>query len=126
MPLQGRHRDRHQTPAHIIVSDDGQQAAVQYAKLFAKYLPDNEQRLDQLGHIGRVLDQLPDTRLELDRSHDPHLETEVSQRATEVIVEGNGLRVHKLAKRFDGLSRCSRRRVSYKQCSQIGLCPLWS
>jgi hypothetical protein len=37
------------------------------------------------------------TRLELDRSHDPHLETEVSQRATEVIVEGNGLRLHKLA-----------------------------
>ena len=46
---------------------------------------------------GRVLDQLPDTRLELDRSHDPHLETEVSQRATQVIVEGNGLRLHKLA-----------------------------
>jgi hypothetical protein len=31
---------------------------VQYAKLFAKDLPDNEQRLDQLGHIGQVLDQL--------------------------------------------------------------------
>ena len=89
--------DRHQTPAHIIVSDDGQQAAVQYAKLRAKDLPDNEQRLDQLGHIGQVLDQPPDTRLELDRSHDPCLETEVSQRATEVIVEGNGLRLHKLA-----------------------------
>ena len=28
--------ERYQTPAHIIVSDDGQQAAVQYAKLRAK------------------------------------------------------------------------------------------
>ena len=43
--------DRRQTLAHIIVADDGQQAAVQYAELFAKYLPDNEQRLDQLGYI---------------------------------------------------------------------------
>ena len=34
--------DRHQAPAHVIIPDDGQQAAVQDADLLAKYLPDNE------------------------------------------------------------------------------------
>ena len=38
--------DRHQAPAHIIISHDGQQAAVQDADLLAKRTPDNEQRLD--------------------------------------------------------------------------------
>src|SRR5271168_1855925 len=33
--------------------------------LFAKYPPDNEQWLDQLGQVGEVLDQLLDPRLEL-------------------------------------------------------------
>ena len=35
-------------PAHIIVPDDGQQAA----------MPDNEQRFHQRGQIGEVLDKL--------------------------------------------------------------------
>ena len=60
------------------------------------------------GDIGKVLDQLPDARLELDRSHDPHLETEASQRATQVIVEGDGLRLHKLAMGQKGLMHCSK------------------
>jgi len=34
--------DRHQAPAHVIIPDDGQQAAVQDADLLAKYPPDNE------------------------------------------------------------------------------------
>ena len=38
--------DRHQTPAHIIVPDDGQQAAGSDADLLAKRPPDNEQRFD--------------------------------------------------------------------------------
>ena len=39
--------DRHQAPAHIIVPDNGQQAAMQDADLLAKHPPDNEQRFDQ-------------------------------------------------------------------------------
>jgi len=34
--------DRHQAPAHVIIPDDGQQAAVQDADLLAKYSPDNK------------------------------------------------------------------------------------
>jgi hypothetical protein len=46
---------RHQAPAHIIGPHDRQQAAVQDADLFAKYSPDNEQRLDQHDQVGEVL-----------------------------------------------------------------------
>ena len=44
--------DRHQPPAHLVVPDDGQQAAVQDGELLAQHPPDNEQRLDQHGQIG--------------------------------------------------------------------------
>src|SRR5262245_8721562 len=40
-------RNRHQTPAHVIVPDDSQQAAMQDSDLFTKHPPDNEQRLDR-------------------------------------------------------------------------------
>jgi hypothetical protein len=36
--------DRDQTPAHIIVPDDGQQEAMQGAELLANDSPDDEQR----------------------------------------------------------------------------------
>jgi hypothetical protein len=45
-----------------IVPDDGQQAAMQDTDLFTKHPPDNEQRLDQHGHIGEVFDELLDAR----------------------------------------------------------------
>jgi hypothetical protein len=45
-------RDRHQTPANLIVSHDGQQAAVQDDDLFAKCPSNNEQRFDQRGQVG--------------------------------------------------------------------------
>ena len=46
-PIGQRHhganaRDRHQTPTHLIIPDDGQQAPVQDPELFAKYPSDNE------------------------------------------------------------------------------------
>jgi hypothetical protein len=37
---------RHQTAAHIIVSDDGQQAVMQDAELLANHPPDNAQEVD--------------------------------------------------------------------------------
>ena len=39
--------DRHQPPAHVIVTHDGQQAAVQDGDLLAQHPPDNEQRFDE-------------------------------------------------------------------------------
>jgi hypothetical protein len=42
-------RDGHQAPAHLIVSHDGQQTAVQDAELLAQYPPYHEQRFDQNG-----------------------------------------------------------------------------
>ena len=71
--------DRHQAPAHIIVADDSQQAAMQDAELLANNLPDNEQWFHQHGQIGKALDKLPNTRLELDRPDHADLETEVAQ-----------------------------------------------
>jgi hypothetical protein len=38
-------RDRHQTPAHLIVPDKGQQAAMQNSDLLAQHPPDNKQHL---------------------------------------------------------------------------------
>src|SRR6185436_14331826 len=40
-------RDRHQAPAHLIIPDDGQQAAMQDTELLAKRPSNNEQRFDQ-------------------------------------------------------------------------------
>src|SRR5262245_57532996 len=50
--------DRHQAPAHLIVSDNGQHAAMQDAELLANNPPDNKQRLDQDGQLGKLLDKL--------------------------------------------------------------------
>ena len=51
----------------------------------------------QVGQIGKVLDKLLDPRLELDRPHHAYLEAEVAQAATEVVLDGNGLRLKQLA-----------------------------
>src|SRR5262245_3232271 len=61
-------RNRHQTPAHVIVPDDSQHAAMQGSDLFTKHPPDNEQRLDQHGHHA-------------------HLETEVVQGGAQVVLD---------------------------------------
>ena len=58
---------RHQAPAHLIVPDDGQQAAMQDDELLAKHPPDDKQRFDQHSQVGQVLDQLLDAGLELHR-----------------------------------------------------------
>src|SRR2546429_7889169 len=50
-------RNCHQTPAHVIVPDDGQQAAMQDTDLFTKHPPDNEQRPDPHGHNAEGLGQ---------------------------------------------------------------------
>src|SRR5580700_3017800 len=44
------------------------------ADLLAKRPPDNKHRFDQLSKIREVFDKLPDARLELQRSHNAHLE----------------------------------------------------
>src|SRR5437016_2851241 len=57
--------NNHQTPAHVIVPNDGQQAAMQDGDLFAQHPSDSERRFDQDSQIGEVLDQLLDARLGL-------------------------------------------------------------
>jgi hypothetical protein len=57
--------NRHQAPAHLIIPDDGQQAAVEDADLLAKSPPDNEEWFDQKDQIGDTLDQLRATGLGL-------------------------------------------------------------
>ena len=69
---------RHQTTAYIIVPDDGQQAAMQDAKLFAKRPPDNEKRSTRESQIRNVLDKLFDAGFKLHRPNHPDLETEVA------------------------------------------------
>src|SRR6516162_8424238 len=70
---------------------------MQDAELLAKDPPDNQQRFDQDGQVGEVLDKLLDARLELGGPHHADLETEVAQRPAQVIVDSNGLRLQKLA-----------------------------
>jgi hypothetical protein len=70
---------------------------MQDSDLFTKHPPDNEQRLDQHGHIGKVLDELLDARLKLDRPYHAHLETEVTQGGAQVVLDGDGLRLQQLA-----------------------------
>src|SRR5262245_56076979 len=53
---------------------------MQDTDLFTKHSPDNKQRLDQHGHIGKALGKLPDTRLEVHRPHHAHLKAEVAPR----------------------------------------------
>ena len=84
-------RNGHQAPTHGIVPDNGQQAAMQDADLFAKHPPDNKQRLDQHGHIGKVRDELLGARLKLNRPHYAHLEAKVAQGGTQVILNRDGL-----------------------------------
>src|SRR5215831_20210138 len=88
--------DGHQAPAHVIVPDDGQQAAMQDAELLANDPPDNEQRFHQHGQIGKAFDKLPDTRLELHRPDHADLETEVAQAGAQIVLDGNGLRCSSL------------------------------
>jgi hypothetical protein len=72
--------DCHQAPAHLIVLDNGQQAAMQNSDLLAHKPADNKQRLDQFHKVGKALDELFDARLKLHRSYYTDLETEVAQR----------------------------------------------
>src|SRR5262249_48680044 len=58
---------------------------------------DNEQRLDQHSHIGDVLDELFDAPLKLNRPHHTHLKPEVAQGGTQVVLDGNGLRLKQFA-----------------------------
>ena len=56
--------DCHEAPTHVVVADDGQQAAMEDAELLAKHPADNKQWFDQYCQVREVLDQFRDTRLE--------------------------------------------------------------
>jgi hypothetical protein len=49
-------RYRHQATAHIVIPDDGQQATMKNANLFAERPADNEQGFDQLGKIWEIFE----------------------------------------------------------------------
>ena len=70
---------------------------MQDADLFTKHPPNNEQRLDQYGQLGEVIDELLDPRLKLDRPDHAHLETEVAQGGAQVVLNGDGFRLQQLA-----------------------------
>jgi len=63
---------------------------MQDAELLANDPSDNEQWFHQHGQIGKVFDKLPEC-LELGRPHYAHLETEVAQGGTQVVLDGDGL-----------------------------------
>src|SRR6266850_863769 len=79
------------------MADDGQQATMKSSDLLAKRPPDNKHRFDQLSKIREVFDKLPDARLELQHSHNAHLEAEVTQGPTQVVIDGDGLRLQQFA-----------------------------
>ena len=70
---------------------------MQDAELLAQHPPDNKQRFDQNGQVGKALDQLLDARLELHLPHHSYLETKVAQSPAQVIFDGDGFRLQQLA-----------------------------
>src|SRR5215472_1889706 len=70
---------------------------MQDADLFTKHPPNNEQRLDQYGQLGEVIDELFDPRVKLDRPDHAHLETEVAQGGAQVVLNGDGFRLQQPA-----------------------------
>ena len=79
------------------IGDVGLQIVRDWVLRFNARPPDNEQRFNHSGQIGQVLDQLLDTRLEPYLPHHPDLETKVAQSTTQIIVDGDGLRLQQLA-----------------------------
>src|SRR5262249_20757187 len=69
---------------------------MQDVNLLAQHPADNEHRFDQCHQVGDVLDELFNTRLKLDRAHDADLETKVTQTGTQIILNGDGLRLQQL------------------------------
>jgi hypothetical protein len=59
---------------------------MQDSDLFTKHPSDNDQRLDQHGHIGKALDELLDAS-SLTVPTIAHLETEVAQGAAQVVLD---------------------------------------
>jgi hypothetical protein len=70
---------------------------VQDAELLAKRPSDNEQWFNHSGYIWKISDQLSDACLEPDLAHYTHLEAEVAQSTTQIIVDGDGLGLKQLA-----------------------------
>jgi hypothetical protein len=67
------------------------------AELFAKRPSDNEQRFNQRRQVGKVLDKLLDPRFELHLPDYSDVETEVAQRAAQVVLDSDRLRLQQLA-----------------------------
>ncbi len=61
------------------------------ADLLAKRPPDNQHRFDQLSKIREVFDKLLDARLKLQRSPHAHLEAEVTQSLTQLVIDRDGV-----------------------------------
>jgi len=90
-------RGRHEAPTHLILPDDGQQAAMQRDDLLPKDPPDNEQRFDQCRQVGKVLDKLFDAFLEPHLPDYADLEAEVAQRGAQIVLDCDRLRLQELA-----------------------------
>src|ERR1700692_1037525 len=90
-------RGCHQAPAYLILPDDSQQAAVQDDDLFTEHPPDDEQRLHQYRQVEDILDKLLDAGLEPHLANHSDLEAEVAQSTSQIVLDGDGLRLQKLA-----------------------------
>ena len=84
------------TPRRI-VPDNGQQSTVQVAELLAKHPPNNEQRFDQHGQVGKALDKLRDARVDFPLATTPTLRPKLRKSTAQVVLDGNGLRLKQLA-----------------------------
>ena len=59
--------------------------------------PDDEQRLHQYRQVGDILDKLLDAGLEPHLANHSDLEAEVAQSTSQIVLDGDGLRLQKLA-----------------------------
>ena len=65
--------------------------------LFTEHPPDDEQRLHQHRQVGDILDKLLNAGLEPHLANHSDLEAEVAQSTSQIVLDGDGLRLQKLA-----------------------------
>jgi hypothetical protein len=74
---------------------------------------------NDLHQIGHIFDELKNTGLEASRANDANLETEVSQQPTDIVLDGDGLLLQKLARRQQSAMLLALQRLDMHRPEQI-------
>lgn len=82
---------RNQALADRIIMHDFANLVVQSGEFLPQFAPCSQQWLNDHRQIGQALDQLANTLFILNGSNHANLQTEIAQKPTNVVLNGNGL-----------------------------------